>query len=363
MGLTAADRSPVRVWEVDLPLPRPVATVIGALTTMYLVVVAIEDAVTGTVGMGYASLHAPDLRPGVIDAIGRLVAAGHELSDLRAVEALDDAGVAGGPDVVTRAAASVVSLAAWDLEGRRTGQSCAALWSRTPRATLPCYASGLFAGGTAEALVDEATRYRDEGFAAVKMRVGQDPAEDLARLRLVQSVFPEPACVAVDAFESWTVDQANRFLAGVETPLAWVEDPTPERDLHQVTRRAGPMASGERSATIDEIDDLVARNGTDLVVLPDVQAVGGPTRFLSLARGLVDRGIEVGSHVFGYPSVPLLAALDRSSGVELLDWWDALYETRPRPDGTGRLATAGVGLGAAISMTAIERWGRRTYDR
>lgn len=359
MSTDAAGGEPaVRLWEVDLPLLRPVSTVIGSIDTMYLVVVAIEDAASGTAGWGYASLPAPDLRPDVVAAARTLVAAARATGDLRQVEALDDAGVAGGPDLVTRAAASAVSLAAWDLEGRRAGVSCAALWSPTPRTELLCYASGVFPGGGADEVLAECHRYRDEGFLAVKMRVGSDPDADLERLRLVQSVFPDPSTVAVDAFESWTVEAANRFLDGVDIPLLWVEDPVPEHDLPRVARRAGPVASGERSATAAQLDELIERNGAELALVPDVQAVGGPGRFLAIARGLVARGVSVGSHVFGYPSVPLLAALDRSSGVEVLDWWDALYVAPPRPGPSGRLVDDGIGLGAALSMDAIERWGR-----
>src|SRR5207244_878658 len=108
------------------------------------------------------------------------------------------------------------------------GLACADLWGRLPgKDALDSYASGFFLDVPTDALAAEARGFRIQGFRHVKLRLGPSPEESLDRFREVQSVYPEPGAIAADAVSTWDARAVQRFLAGLDTALLWLEDPTP----------------------------------------------------------------------------------------------------------------------------------------
>jgi L-alanine-DL-glutamate epimerase-like enolase superfamily enzyme len=381
----------VALWSVDLPMPAPVHTVIGTLDTMLVAAVLVTDGL-GHVGGGYASFPSAEARdetlavlpalteavlaaePGPSDADlpGAATAAERPSpGDLRRAEQLEADGAVGASTVATRAAACALAAAGWDLAGRRLGVPCAELWGRSDAArpadrpaTVDSYASGMFLGTTHDELRAEAEAARAAGFRAVKVRVGADPADDASRVAVVRSVFPAPGTLAADAYESWSADDANAFLEALDAPLRWLEDPTPPSELPDLRPGDTPLASGERCGSAGEAEalvDLLAIAGQELHVLLDVQALGGPARFLAAAAGLQARGVGVGSHVYPHWSGHLLAACGSEQPLEVLDWWDRLYTASPQPGPDGRVAVEGPGFGWSIDEEALARHGRPAW--
>lgn len=346
------DRIRSELWEVVLPLRPPVGTPLGPLREISALVVRLADQ-SGAQGCGYAlTFDAASLQQFAHAAKRVLEAQAPELARLVWIERL----VSDGGDLALRKAVAAISLAAWDLAGRRRGKACADLWGRQ-RAALPVYASALFLDRSPDELVQEARSHRAAGFALVKMRGGsRTPAEDAARFAAVRSVYPEPHSVAIDFVCQSDVARTREFARAIHAEPMWLEDPVPYDALGQLD---APMriAAGESCNSAQELLALRAAGVSRLIL--DVEYLGGPLRFLEAARMLQALGCEVGSHLFAHESLHLLAALPHSMPVEVLEWGGALFDEFPRPEAGGSVPVKGPGFGRTLREDTLERYGRK----
>jgi L-alanine-DL-glutamate epimerase-like enolase superfamily enzyme len=346
----------IEVWQVPVPLRKPVLTPAGPFDTYYHLVVVLDDG--DARGWGYAALAAPAQLEGAAAAAADLLG-GRQWSaeSLLGLEELTDAGRPEPVDALTRVAVNAIALAAWDLAGRQQEMACADLWGRRGGVTgLDCYTSGFFLDATVDELVAEARAARDAHYRFAKMRVGPDIDDDIARLDAIRPFFPGAGAIAVDAVSCWTPEQALEFIGRAGTDLLWVEDAAPYAELVAVSRGkpGAPLAAGESLTTVAALTDLRTSHGMDDLLL-DVQMLGGPSAFLAAARALSALGARIGSHIFTPHSVHLLACVDDPLPVEVFDWSDPLMVQPPQPDAQGRLAVAGPGFGVELDGDALER--------
>ncbi len=332
-------RVAVTISNVELPVYLP-SKKMGMIQTVAVTLTSPD----GHNGFGYSYfINNPEtIRKATETAIWLAEAARSELSWLLNVERLEETLYGERADMATRAAANALSVAAWDLLGRQLGVPCYQLWNGHAQPLLG-FRSGYY-WDTAESSAEEkAQAALADSFRMVKVLVGQDtPLADADRIRRIQQVFPEPETVIADAFWNWSVDEAARFAAAVETPLLWFEDPVPYEQLGSLVS-PHVIGTGESLGTLGDVI-AVAQRGAGRVLL-DIGRIGGPVRFLEMGRMLNSMGVAVGSHVYVHQSLHLLNALTMPSPVELLDWWEPLYLNNPKPDADGLVMAAGPGLG------------------
>lgn len=339
-------------WQVVLPLERPIGTPVGPFREVSCVVVRLRDD-AGLSGCGYSLAYDALSFDHLARSVKRLLAEqSSNLADLVRIERVVD----DGGDGMVRKAVSAISLASWDLLGRRTGRACADLWGRPPqRAALPAYASALFLDRSAHELVDEARALKAAGYRSVKMRGGKSPAEDAARFDAVRRVYAEPRSVAIDFVFQWDLARTREFSRLISAAPMWIEDPV-TYDLIGAFGADEGLAAGESCESAAALVKLHA-GGIGRLIL-DVECLGGPLRFLEAARILQALGCEVGSHTFAHESIHLLAALPDSMPVEMLDWWNPLFNEVPAPNGDGAYAVEGPGLGRTLREETLERFGK-----
>ena len=88
-------------------------------------------------------------------------------------------------------AISSVDIALWDLKAKLLGLCLASLLGRA-REDVPLYGSGGFTSYDERELEEQLGGWANDGFRAVKMKVGRHPAEDLRRVRVARkAVGPE----------------------------------------------------------------------------------------------------------------------------------------------------------------------------
>ena len=89
----------------------------------------------------------------------------------------------------------------------RQGGRLAALPAARRRAKpIPAYAGGVSLGyQEPSALVDEVRPHLDAGYKAVKLRVGDTPARDLARIAAVRKAFGDGIDILTDANTAYSV--------------------------------------------------------------------------------------------------------------------------------------------------------------
>jgi len=339
------------IWKMELPLPRVIGTPGGSFDRVHAVALRLRDG-DGNEGAAYASMQdAPGMHR-VADIMAGLIA--ERGADPDALIEIERNAAEASASHAGRSALSAISLAAWDMLGRRRGVPCAALWDSAPRVALGAYASFFFNDLSPEALVEEARHYRAQGFRMAKMRAGLPGTQDEARYAAMCEVFDAPRAVAVEAFFTFTGDRVARFMQGCDAPPMWIEDPMRYGAIGQVAHK-DLIGAGESCTTLTELLAL-RRSGIDRLIL-DVQYLGGPLRFLEAARTLRAMGAEIGSHVFTHESLHLLAALPASLPVEVFDWWQPIFREAPSPDADGRLQVRGPGFGRTLDEDNLRRFG------
>jgi len=348
------------IGNVALAIQRP-AWASPSRTSKALILTALLRDDAGNEGFGYSNFLRPEhLDGGTEAAIALAEKAGTHLSALLNIERVEEGLFGANSDARSKSAANAISLAAWDLAARRAGLPCSVLFGGHD-AKLPCYGSGYFLAEPPGALEAEIEKYRNRNFHRVKMRVCLGTLEnDLERLKRLQDIFG-PGNVAVDARETCSPERVMEFMDRISAPIMWFEDPTPFDQLDKI--RAGlPLTSGETLTTRDEFLALVEKGVRKIIV--DLANVGGPVRFLEIARALTAMGCEVAAHTFPYYAVHLLTCFPNNAPVELLDWWDPLFLDRPSPDAEGNLTQAGPGFGVKPDHKFLAEHGRviRTFS-
>jgi len=351
-----ADSVDVQLLNLRAPLDPPMATPRGLVTETCLLLAFTSDG-DGQRGVGYASFRRASEMEQATRIAQKLVAeAPSGLAGLLNVERQQEATCEATH--VSRSAAAALSLAAWDLAGKRAGVACADLWGRCAgRDSLECYASALWLDKSLAELIAEAKAHRANNYRYVKMRVSRDLKDNLARIDAVREVYSEPGTIALETGSEWTAAIANEFLDACTARLMWVEDPEAHDKIHLVNAHPfNSIAAGEKATAARELCDLYARGRVRNIII-DVQYVGGPVRFMEAARLLNALGATVGAHRFSHYSTHLLAAVPRSLPIEMLDWTNPAFHPLPDPDTLGRLPVEGPGFRIALDQAVIDRYG------
>src|SRR5437764_11408636 len=121
---------------------------------------------------------------------------------------------------------SGIDMALWDIRGKATGWPLYKLLGGAQK-PIPAYAGGVSLGyQEPSALVDEAQPHMTAGYKAVKLRVGDTPARDLARIAAVRKALGNQIDILVDANTAYTVKDARAAMPGMdEFEVGWLQEP------------------------------------------------------------------------------------------------------------------------------------------
>jgi L-alanine-DL-glutamate epimerase-like enolase superfamily enzyme len=125
------------------------------------------------------------------------------------------------------------------------------------------------------------------GYSALKLRLGDTPRDDIARVQAVRAALGDDIDILCDANAAWSLADARRvFPALDEAQAGWLEEPFPPHD-HRRYREARsfgrtPLAAGENHYTRFEFHRLI-EDGCVTILQPDLSKAGGPTEALRIA--------------------------------------------------------------------------------
>ncbi len=208
---------------------------------------------------------------------------------------------------MTIAALSGVDIALWDIIGKAVRKPIHKLIGGAHRTEVQAYATGLYfidMDRLVEEAVEEAHGYAEQGFRAIKMKIGLgDLKRDLARVQAVRDAIGPDVQLAVDANHCFTVPQAIRLGRMMEPlDLLWFEEPISPEDHEgyvEVTRALDmAIAGGENDFTRWGFRDIIARKAMD-IVQPDVCAAGGISECRKIAAMASAHGVECVPHAWG----------------------------------------------------------------
>lgn len=212
----------------------------------------------------------------------------------------------------------------------------------------------------------------DQGFNAIKLKVGADADQDNRRLSLARGAVGKDMSIAVDANQRWSVSQAIAAVKDLSAHnLLWVEEPTHPDDMvgHAAIAKAIspiPVATGEHLANPVMAKQLLQLGGAQILQI-DATRVGGAHELIALLLLARQAGATVIPHAGGiglceavqhyafFNAIAVAADTDRLM-VEYVDHLHEHMEDPVRIDHGRYRLPAEPGSSTAIRQGALDRF-------
>ncbi|MEQ1517598.1 MAG: mandelate racemase/muconate lactonizing enzyme family protein [Usitatibacteraceae bacterium] len=208
---------------------------------------------------------------------------------------------------MTISAISGVDIALWDIIGKAVNKPIHKLIGGAFRTKLQAYATGLYfkdMNKLNEEAMEEARGYVEQGFKAVKMKIGLgNLKKDIDRVAAVRDVIGKDVQLMVDANHCFTVPQAIAIGRELEKlDVYWFEEPISPEDIDgyvEVTRKLDmAIAGGENEFTKFSFRRILEKRAMDMIQ-PDVCAAGGITECKKIAALAQAQSIALVPHAWG----------------------------------------------------------------
>ena len=266
-------------------------------------------------------------------------------------------------------AMSGIDMALWDIRGKALGVPIHQLLGGASR-PVPAYAGGVALGyQPPDELVGEAQTVLAAGYGALKLRLGDTTAEDIARVQAVREAVGDDIDILTDANTAYSPADVRRVMPALdEANVGWLEEPFPAHD-HRIYQQATslgrtPLAAGENHYTRFEFHRVI-EDGAITILQPDLSKTGGITEGMRIAAMASAWKIPINPHtsLTGLnvaASLHMLSAIDNGGYFEadlsrhnpfrdeLCDW-----KADVAPDGTV-CPPDGPGLGVNVDETMLE---------
>jgi L-alanine-DL-glutamate epimerase-like enolase superfamily enzyme len=222
-------------------------------------------------------------------------------------------------------ALSIIDIALWDRNARAAGLPLYKFLGAYAEGGVEAYASGGYYldGKTPARLGAELAGYVEQGFRAVKMKVGRlDPKAEEARIAAARKAIGPEVLLMLDANNAWSdLPTALRYMARYEPyDPYWIEEPFGPDDIDNHARLAERtpviVATGEIEAGRWRFKELLEKDAAQ-ILQTDAAVCGGISEFRRIAATAASYGVTVCPHWFHDLHVHLVAATPNARFVEL----------------------------------------------
>jgi L-Ala-D/L-Glu epimerase len=347
----------VRCRQVSVRLHTPFVTALRRTTTADSLIVEVVDS-DGAYGFGEApqvwAVTGDSLAGSAACVEGPLASVlhGSHPDDLHETARRVRGTVAGN-----LAAKAAVDVALHDLVARRRGVSLATLLGGTAD-RVPTDVT--VSAGDPETVTRAAAERVADGFDSLKLKVGADAGNDVARVLAVRDAVGPDVAIRLDANQGWTPREAVRVITRLEdagADLELVEQPVRAADVEGLAwvsdRVATATMADESVFGVRDLVRIIERRAADLVNVKLAKAGGLiPARTLLELAEAHDLGTMVGSMMETHVGVGAAASLVAALGTTVVSdldaaWWAAAspVEGGLRYDGATVVLPDAPGLG------------------
>lgn len=332
--------SHIQACPISFPVPKDksVTLGIGRSVKRDAVLVRVETD-QGLIGWGEAHHgRCPGAIARLIDTTLRELVLGKDPLDVSGIWAHVYKMQIGSHGMGTAAALALsgLDLALWDIRCQLTDVPLYTLLGGKNR-PIKAYAGGISLGWQDPgSLVDEASHYVEQGYRALKLRVGDTIARDIARVQAVRTALGDDIDILVDANTNYTLDDTRRVMPAYdELNVGWLEEPFPAHDMG-LYRRASklgrtPLAAGENHYTRYEFEPLIASEAVGFLQ-PDLSKAGGITESLKIAALAAARRLTINPHTSA-TAVNMATSISFLCGIDNPGYFEAdLTEYNPFRD-------------------------------
>ncbi|MCU1478458.1 MAG: hypothetical protein JWQ64_3151 [Subtercola sp.] len=262
-----------------------------------------------------------------------------------------------------------IDIALWDLRGKAAGQPVHRLLGGPVREHIDCYASPVPLHQTVAESAAHARSFVDQGFKALKVKIGRGAKTDGAHLAAVRAEVGDDIEILTDANCAYTLDAATEVARVLEqNGIRWFEEPLHIVDLDglaELRRRTGlTIVTGETSFTRFDLREYISRQAVD-VYMPNIARSGGFTEAIRIGAVASTFGVDIAPHGVG-SGVSLAAALHLCAAMPNLRTYEynrlpnALRENillDPPVFADGKLTVpSGPGLGITLDDDVVEQF-------
>lgn len=223
-------------------------------------------------------------------------------------------------------ALSGLDMALWDVRGKAVGWPVYKLLGGARR-SFKSYAGGIALGWKdPTALAEEARELVGKGFQALKLRMGDTPERDIARITRVRTEVGDAISLMVDANTLYTLDFARKTVPVFdELGVVWLEEPFAADDVrgYKEIRRLGTvaLAAGESHFTRYAFARLV-EEGDVTYLQPDLSKAGGFTEGMRIAAIAAGHNLSISPHM-SMTGLDVAAALHYMAAIDNAGWFEA----------------------------------------
>ncbi len=178
---------------------------------------------------------------------------------------------------------------------------------------------------------DEAAQLVEEGFRAIKLRLGRPTLEaDIAAVHAARGAIPADVKLMVDFNQALELSGAlERGRAIDQEDVYWIEEPVRHDDYEGYStlceELATPIQLGENFQGPRPMAAAIAARAGDFM-MPDLERIGGVSGWMRAAALADAAGIKISSHLFPEVSSHLLAATPTAHWLEYVDWANPILE-------------------------------------
>ena len=267
-------------------------------------------------------------------------------------------------------AKTVLEMACYDLAGKAAQKPIAELLGGVKRTHMPVVQ--MLATGNLEIDLGDARSKADEGFAAMKIKVGGKPvAEDIERTNAISKALNGAVQLSADANQGWTRDDGVAFARGASAALDFLEQPVMGRDVEGMALIAGESAcsisADEGLHSFEDIRRYHAAGAAHGGSLKTIK-LGGLTRALQATELFAELGMNVNlAGKTAETSVGSAAVLHIAAAAPDLSWGvsptvpylavDIVRNPVTLQDGHVDAPT-GAGLGVEVDEDALAKYAR-----
>ena len=285
----------VRLGRISVPLRVPFKTALRTVHSVDDVVVELHTD-TGAVGYGEApptGVITGDTTGAILGAIRDHIAPvliGRDLDEFETLTAAVQAAL-----VHNTSAKAAVDMALWDLHGQRWGVPVYRMLGGARRQLVTDITISV---NPPEEMARDARDAVARGYDCLKVKVGVDPALDVARLAAVRAAAGPGVRLRIDANQAWSARQAVRILNRMQEQglgIELVEQPVPAADLEgmqYVTRNSDvPVLADESVFSPADALRILQLHAADLINIK-LMKCGGLTPALRIASAAEVYGAE-----------------------------------------------------------------------
>ncbi len=172
----------------------------------------------------------------------------------------------------------------------------------------------------------DAVKAVKKGFKALKVKVGINPAEDLARIKMIREAVGEDVKLRIDANQGWTPKQAIEVLNKMEKfNIQFAEQPVPAEDLKgliKVKRDSPiPVMADESVHSPEDALRLIQAEAVDLINIKLMKS-GGILKGRKIAAIAESAGIPCMIGCMGESDIGIAAGTHLAAAVKNIQYAD-----------------------------------------